>query len=339
MAAVKKKVVTKDDLRRLMKEKQSVIKDSSKKVNHPLAKYNSLNQLVCILCNNVIKNDILWTSHLQSRQHKEKAIAIRTQGPDKPEHLASNTPLKRKGSSDITELERKKLKSESTTDIRKLQTDSGNSDSKDSRSDIKERAKAAFLAGYSSSSASETDEDDDDDDEDDEDNETPTVKSGTVASLAKSSKNSVPGDFFDSPPDVSNSDEVKPEPSHSKKMAYVLPEGFFDDPKRDAKVREVVYKDKEEEEWELFQKAIKEEAHVSEVIMEEDDEQLNKDRNIDEIDDQIHRWQEVENLHVKKETLLKNSKADSQKKENSDEDADEEELEEILDWRAKKSLK
>lgn len=39
MAAPKKKVVTKDDLRRLMKEKQSVAKESSKKVSHPLAKY------------------------------------------------------------------------------------------------------------------------------------------------------------------------------------------------------------------------------------------------------------------------------------------------------------
>ncbi|CAG5132647.1 unnamed protein product [Candidula unifasciata] len=339
MATAKKKVVTKDDLRRLMKEKQSTIKDSSKKVNHPLAKYNSLNQLVCVLCNNIIKNDLLWTSHLQSRQHKEKAVAIKTQGPDKPDHL-SNTPLKRKAVDDTVKVDRKRPKSEKNTQDpmrKKNYKDPASTDSKDSRSQVKERARAAFLAGYSSSSSSE--ESDDDDGDDEEESETSTLKSDAGASLTKSSKTSLPGDFFDSPNNVSSSDEVNPEPSHNKKMSEVLPEGFFDDPKQDAKVREVVYKNKEEEEWELFQKAIKEEAHVSEVIMEEEDEQLNIDRNIDEIDDQIHRWQEVENLHVQKETILKNSKAGGQRKENSEEDVDEDELEEILDWRAKKSLK
>ena len=40
MATSKKKVVTKDDLRRLMKEKQSVAKSSNKKIEHHLAKYD-----------------------------------------------------------------------------------------------------------------------------------------------------------------------------------------------------------------------------------------------------------------------------------------------------------
>lgn len=38
MATKKKKVVTKDDLRRLMKEKQTAGKLSSKKIDHALAK-------------------------------------------------------------------------------------------------------------------------------------------------------------------------------------------------------------------------------------------------------------------------------------------------------------
>ncbi|CAL1538062.1 unnamed protein product [Lymnaea stagnalis] len=122
-------------------------------------------------------------------------------------------------------------------------------------------------------------------------------------------------------------------------MSEVLPEGFFDDPKMDAKVRKVEYKDKDEEQWELFQKAIKEEAQVSEVIMEEEDEQVNIDRNIDEIDDQIQRWQEVEKLHVKKEIILKSSKSEGPKKTETGDDVEDGELDEFLDWRAKKSLK
>ena len=50
------------------------------------------------------------------------------------------------------------------------------------------------------------------------------------------------------------------------------------------------------------------------------------------------RWQEVENLHVKKETIVKSSK-DGQKTEDSDDDLDEDELNALLGWRAKKVMK
>ncbi|XP_035824688.1 zinc finger protein 830 [Aplysia californica] len=145
-------------------------------------------------------------------------------------------------------------------------------------------------------------------------------------------------DFFDPGEEPSGSEE-KPESQQNKKMSEILPEGFFDDPKMDAKVRKVEYKDKMEEEWDLFQRAMKEEAHVSEVIMEEEDEQANLDRNIDEIDDQIHRWQEVENLHVKKETILKTTTKEGQKDEDSGDDLEEEDLDQFLEWRAKKVMK
>ena len=39
MAMSKKKIVSKDDLRRLMREKQSIAKSANKKIEHPLAKY------------------------------------------------------------------------------------------------------------------------------------------------------------------------------------------------------------------------------------------------------------------------------------------------------------
>ena len=41
-----------------------------------------------------------------------------------------------------------------------------------------------------------------------------------------------------------------------------LPEGFFDDPKQDAKARKVEYKDPMTEEWEKFQKTIQKEDDV-----------------------------------------------------------------------------
>jgi hypothetical protein len=45
-----------------------------------------------------------------------------------------------------------------------------------------------------------------------------------------------------------------------------LPEGFFDDPKKDAKARHVEYKDPMTDEWERFQKSIQKEDDVSMVL-------------------------------------------------------------------------
>jgi zinc finger protein 830 len=54
-------------LKKLMKEQIQ----SRKKVEHPLARYNNVGQLTCIICNVTVKSEILWSSHLQSKKHKE----------------------------------------------------------------------------------------------------------------------------------------------------------------------------------------------------------------------------------------------------------------------------
>ncbi|ESO07655.1 hypothetical protein HELRODRAFT_170182 [Helobdella robusta] len=84
-------------------------------------------------------------------------------------------------------------------------------------------------------------------------------------------------------------------------VAQFIPEGFFDDPKLDAKVRNIPYKDKMDEQMELFQKAIKEEAMVSESIIEEDDEERDEQRLLDEIDEQMIMWSKVEYLAKSKQ--------------------------------------
>ena len=70
-----------------------------------------------------------------------------------------------------------------------------------------------------------------------------------------------------------------------------LPEGFFDDPIMDAKARGVAYVDKEEEEWEAFQKEIEAEETVAQNILVEDRTEATADRQIEEIDEQIEAWQ------------------------------------------------
>jgi len=56
------------------------------------------------------------------------------------------------------------------------------------------------------------------------------------------------------------------------------------------KARHVEYKDPIEEEWEKFQKEIKEEVTVSSQIIEEDHEEATAERQIEEIDEQLRNW-------------------------------------------------
>lgn len=118
-----------------------------------------------------------------------------------------------------------------------------------------------------------------------------------------------------------------------------LPEGFFDDPLLDAKARNVEYKDPIEEEWEKFQKEMKEENTVSAQIIAEDQEEATAERQIDEIDEQMRNWSRVLDLELKKEAVVKavGSRSNTADDDSEASSADEAEFDEYLDWRAKKS--
>ncbi|KAL0132075.1 hypothetical protein PUN28_000090 [Cardiocondyla obscurior] len=118
----------------------------------------------------------------------------------------------------------------------------------------------------------------------------------------------------------------------------ILPEGFFDDPIMDAKIRNVEYKDPVEEEWEKFQKEIKEETAQSAQIIADDQEEATTERQLDEIEEQLRHWSRVMDLAKRMEQV----QGTDRKQENVDDDAssgDEAEFDEFLDWRAKDSFK
>ena len=83
--------------RRLMREAKVKSSSQSKKIDHPLARsvetrrekisacasnvcvwcvdrYNALDQLNCVVCGQTIKSELLWSTHLKSRRHKEVYI-------------------------------------------------------------------------------------------------------------------------------------------------------------------------------------------------------------------------------------------------------------------------
>lgn len=120
-----------------------------------------------------------------------------------------------------------------------------------------------------------------------------------------------------------------------------LPVGFFDDPKLDAKARNVPFKDKMEEELAKFQKEIREETEISETMVEEDFEEKRLDKEIEEIDEQMGYWKRLYDIIQKaKSTTDVPQKAKEERKvpekEESDDDDDivDDDLEN-LNWRRK----
>ncbi|NWT72394.1 ZN830 protein, partial [Prunella himalayana] len=202
----------------------------------------------------------------------------------------------------------------------------------------------------------------DDDDDDEEEEQEQSSKSSVVHKTeipppTQEVANSLPADFFDTKtpaaPIVSHSGSIQkaeiPEKVVERKenTAEALPEGFFDDPEVDAKVRKVdAPKDQMDKEWDEFQKAMRQVNTISEAIVAEDDEEGRLDRQIGEIDEQIECYRRVELLRNRQDEMKEKLKeamrlrAAQEKEEEDVGSEDEEELQDLLsqDWRVKGAL-
>ncbi|XP_071942134.1 zinc finger protein 830-like [Antedon mediterranea] len=284
------------DIRQLMKrQKVQNSLSSTKKIDSPLARYNSLGQLSCKVCNIQIKSEILWKSHLQSRKHKESLELLKSGKPQVATTPAAATKNKAK----------QVYQEEPVTKKAKV-----------------EETSKGLPADFFDTEISSSD------------------------TTQASNNKKLPDDFFDSnikpssQPETTTEKDVQPE--SSKTMAEALPEGFFDDPDMDAKVRKVEPKKNIDDEWAEFQKVMQQEQQVSEAILEEDVDEAQKERQIDEIDEQITRWKKTDILRDKQEELrAKANERDSSSKDNEnvedDDDDDEADFEEFLDWRSKEA--
>ncbi|KAL1456338.1 hypothetical protein WDU94_001077 [Cyamophila willieti] len=309
------KKITQNDLRRLMSQKKSDILQIAKKVDSPLAKYKE-GQLWCIVCDNIVRSDAVWPIHINSKKHKENISK-------KKSTLVPAADVRSNGFS---------LKRPADTPVAPLPTPP-----KQIKSILK------------NSTAPKP----------------PDLKAKPISASA------IPDDFFDSssatpfkPPSLGHLslpqssthltshvamelDVATPVEKEDDKTEPPLPEGFFDDPILDAKARNIEYKDPIEEEWEKFQKELKEETTVSAQIIAEDQEEAVTDRQIVEIDEQLKNWERVLELEVKKEKVKekKHQEVKQKKKQNETDEEMEEEgemeegFDEFLSWRAKKSFK
>lgn len=327
-----------------MREKQRQTTEK-KRVESPFAKYNSLGHLSCILCNVQVKSELLWPAHVLGKQHKEKVVELKggKQVPAPAPVPLPSQPVKRKAP-DNDDLGGRKVKPAAQTEGRAAASDlPGDFFEKPSK---KEPAAAQTSAGLSLLGGVY--------DEDSDEEEAGTAAADAPPPAAETS--GLPADFFDSSipstPAISHSgsilkaDAIEKPPEKKDNTAEALPEGFFDDPVRDAKVRNVdAPKDQMDKEWEEFQKEIRQVNTKSEAIVAEDDEEGRLGRQIDEIDEQIECYKRVELLRDKRDVVK--SKPLPMKHEPMDTDAsmeeEEENEEELLgllsrDWRAKGAL-
>lgn len=128
----------------------------------------------------------------------------------------------------------------------------------------------------------------------------------------------------------------KTENTGNTKHESVLPEAFFDEP-----VNKNETKDLQDEEWERFQREIKEETIASNIIIAGEQHEATVDRHIEEIDEQIQHWSKVLDFEEKIEKLQKtqrNKRITSCSSENSSSDNDDILDDFLLNWRSK-SLK
>ncbi|XP_066537764.1 zinc finger protein 830 [Hoplias malabaricus] len=333
MSGKGKKAVSQEDLRRMMKEKQR-----ERRIDSPLAKYTSSGRLVCAVCGEHVRSETLWQAHLLSRGHKERVKDLKEgqkgEGEEekrRKEQAKEVLGKRKKGEEkDRQEVVEKKKKKD---DEEEKMGGKGQSDAVPA--DFFQK-KSAGAAGLSLLAGQYGDDDDDDEEEKGEDDVNKANKSQPSGDAG-----GLPADFFESAKIPSESvDEQKEE--NEEKPEPQLPEGFFDDPVKDARVRNVdTPREQMDREWEEFQKEMRFVNSASDAIVAEDDEEGRIERQIDEIDEQIECFRRVELLRAKQEAVQSRTAMQRKKEEREeDEEEDEEELLHVLsrDWRAKGAL-
>ncbi|XP_033231270.1 zinc finger protein 830 [Belonocnema kinseyi] len=305
-----KKKLTQEELRKVMNNTKKKLGVEKKKIHSPLAKYNSLGQLTCAICKSVISNELVWPTHLNSKKHKEN-INLAKQDLEKAKSAVS---AQKRSASPFREPHPVKkiksiLKNSNPSAVHQPKPKSGLPDD--------------FYDKPSSS----------------------TTTNGTMNSAVNGVVNGKPN--FPQMPPISkeSSESVKAEEEKDedkqqkgKENPASLPEGFFDDPVLDAKIRNVEYKNPMDEEFEKFMKVIKEEEAQANQIMADDQEEATVKRQEDVIEEQMQRLSRVMDL-VKLKEKMKAAEKKQEIKENESSSSDDEDFDEFIDWRAKKSFK
>ncbi|KAM6164789.1 zinc finger protein 830 [Rhynchocyon petersi] len=354
-----KRVVNQEELRRLMKEKQRS-STNRKRIESPFAKYNRLGQLSCALCNTSVKSELLWQTHVLGKQHRERVAELKGTKEAAQGLSASAEPesAKRKAA-EANSQDAKRAKTSPVPQVQPstsaLPTNFDRTGREPVRTTPSKASRLGLLPDYE-------DEDEDEDEEEGREGKREVQpeaqgKEHSLLSSRDAAHSVLPNDFFDiNPPKaplVPHSGSIEKAEIQEKVVerrentAEALPEGFFDDPEVDARVRKVdAPKDQMDKEWDEFQKAMRQVNTISEAIVAEEDEEGRLDRQIGEIDEQIECYRRVEKLRNRQDEIKNKLREvltikELQKLEEENVDSDDEgELQDLLsqDWRVKGAL-
>jgi zinc finger protein 830 len=86
--------IDKNEFKRLMKE------EKAKRIESPLAKYNSYGQLTCILCSTTIKSELYWSAHLNSKTHLEQIKILKEESKETKKSLSIKSTSNNKRQND-----------------------------------------------------------------------------------------------------------------------------------------------------------------------------------------------------------------------------------------------
>ncbi|KAI8098076.1 uncharacterized protein B0P05DRAFT_583047 [Gilbertella persicaria] len=109
----------KADVRKLLKKQQQE-RSKAKRIDHPFAKYDSMDRLMCIVCHSPIKSEAVWPAHLASAGHRDniqklKALKQQQQQQQQLKRRASTPPSQTEN--DTQEHKRMRVDEDDTQDI------------------------------------------------------------------------------------------------------------------------------------------------------------------------------------------------------------------------------
>lgn len=285
---------TQQELRRLMTEQKNIKSKGTtgtaststavKKIDSPLAKYNENGQLQCLLCKTIVRSDDVWKVHINAKTHRQnvelaKQLAAKTPNVTSANVGSTGVPIKRPASEPLSVASapapEKRIKGILKNSSGSVAPSAAAPTSGSIPSDFFDNPPATNTPALSYYEAT-------------------MQKTSIRHDLLNINREALQlsSNAVNAPAAAQNGTQRMDVDTASVAVAAdeTLPEGFFDDPIKDAKARNLEYRDPVEEEWERFQKEMKAEADTSNAIMAEDQVEATTERQIDEIDEQMRNW-------------------------------------------------
>ncbi|CAI4229112.1 unnamed protein product [Auanema sp. JU1783] len=161
---------------------------------------------------------------------------------------------------------------------------------------------------------------------------------------AANSSSVIPSDFFDDErlniqtPWQKAQQEERDVGKDLKGVIEGVPQGFFDDKRKDNMVRDTLEKNAQmDEEYDKLMREVNEQATEEEMKADEEEEREYIMRDIENMDQQMNELKRLNDMEIRKEEILKQRK---EKKKRLEPDSDEDDIGDFDfdDWRAKKIL-